>query len=312
MMVATALPAAAPQATKAPAAAASTPADAAEGGFSGTLLQLLGLAPAAEAVPAASPVAQAILEALDQDQDAPAGTPLLPALPFIPPGELKLPGLQGETTPGEGTQILVATGTAGTALAALSAEDIAQALKTLLQDAAEAPSSPSESLPQLAQPAQLATVADAAGIGRSPGAEASLPRHVHAEVGTPAWPDELGARLTLMAEKGNQAASLRLSPEHLGPLEVQISVQDGEASVWFGAANADTRAALEQALPRLRELFAAQGMSLAQTGVSQESPRDPGQPVTTRGTAGMAGENTEAEAPVIAAATRRGLVDTWA
>ena len=59
-----------------------------------------------------------------------------------------------------------------------------------------------------------------------------------------------------------RTTSLRLWPEHLGPLEVRITMNDDQASVWFGAAHADTRAAIENALPRLRELFASQGLSL--------------------------------------------------
>jgi flagellar hook-length control protein FliK len=93
------------------------------------------------------------------------------------------------------------------------------------------------------------------------------------QVGTSAWSDELGTKLTWMAQQGIQSASLQLSPEHLGPLQVNISVHDGQASVWFGAAQADTRAALQQSLPQLRQLFANQGLTLADAGVSRESPR---------------------------------------
>jgi flagellar hook-length control protein FliK len=71
-------------------------------------------------------------------------------------------------------------------------------------------------------------------------------------VGTPPWKDELGTQLTWMAINGREAASLKLSPEHLGPLDIRISMHEGEASVYFGAANPDTRSALEQSLPRLR------------------------------------------------------------
>jgi flagellar hook-length control protein FliK len=70
------------------------------------------------------------------------------------------------------------------------------------------------------------------------------------------------------------SASLKLSPEHLGPLEIQISVQDDRATVWFGAAHAETRTALEQALPRLRELLQSQGLSLTDAGVFKEPPRE--------------------------------------
>jgi flagellar hook-length control protein FliK len=76
-----------------------------------------------------------------------------------------------------------------------------------------------------------------------------------------------------MTHRGLESGSLRVSPEHLGPVEVQISVQNGDASVWFGASHPDTRAALEQALPRLREMFANQGLTLTDSGVSRESPR---------------------------------------
>jgi flagellar hook-length control protein FliK len=90
-------------------------------------------------------------------------------------------------------------------------------------------------------------------------------------VGSSAWQDEVGTQLTWMTQKGLETGSLRVSPEHLGPVEVNISVQNGDASVWFAANHPDTRAALEQALPRLREMFANQGMNLADSGVSRQS-----------------------------------------
>jgi hypothetical protein len=96
---------------------------------------------------------------------------------------------------------------------------------------------------------------------------------LRAHVGASAWANELGAKLTWMTERGMQSASLLLSPEHLGPLEIRISVDKDQASVWFGATHAETRIALEQALPRLRELFASQGLNLADAGVFREPPR---------------------------------------
>jgi flagellar hook-length control protein FliK len=92
-------------------------------------------------------------------------------------------------------------------------------------------------------------------------------------VGSPRWAEELGSRLMLMSVRGQHEGSLTLSPEHLGPLEVRISVQQNTAQVWFGAQHVDTRQALAEALPRLREMFAEAGLSLGQAGVSQEAPR---------------------------------------
>jgi len=133
------------------------------------------------------------------------------------------------------------------------------------------------------------------------------------QVGTSAWTDELGARLTLMAHQGLTSASLRVTPEHLGPVEVKISVRDSSASVWFGASQADTRAALEQALPRLRELFAAQGLNLTNAGVSGESPRGaPHSPGTPLAAPGGAAREAAVISVTSAAPARQGLIDTYA
>lgn len=159
---------------------------------------------------------------------------------------------------------------------------------------------PQQSL-EAAQSQRAVTAGDAAGT-----------RALHHPVGSSAWADELGTRMTLMADRGQHSASLRLSPEHLGPLEVRIAVRDDQASVWFGAAHADTRAAIEQALPRLRELFAAQGMSLADAGVSQEAPRE--QPRLSSGatSSGDAAAVEEADAIAQVGPIRLGLVDAYA
>ncbi len=83
-----------------------------------------------------------------------------------------------------------------------------------------------------------------------------------------AWSQGLGERLLLMAERGAQAATLRLQPEHLGPMEIRIRVdEDGATQVLFSAHHAQTRDALENAIPRLRELLADQGLNLMQANV---------------------------------------------
>lgn len=147
----------------------------------------------------------------------------------------------------------------------------------------------------------------------APGAaEPHLPRTVHTPVGAAGWPGELGEEVLLLTGEGRQSASIRLSPEHLGPLEVRIAVRDGETTVYFGAAQAETRAALEQALPRLRELLASQGLLLADAGVFRDAPRDPPRATSAAGTGGdgeRAGRRDEQEARVLRAA---GLVDVYA
>jgi len=138
----------------------------------------------------------------------------------------------------------------------------------------------------------------------------AISRPVQAPVGSSQWADEIGTRLTMMTEQGKYAASLRMSPEHLGPLEIRIAIRDDQASVWFGAAHADTRAAIEHALPRLRELFESQGMSLADAGVYREAPRE--QPGTPRDFNRGERSGTSEESSGHAVRVSVGLVDAYA
>lgn len=139
---------------------------------------------------------------------------------------------------------------------------------------------------------------------------AQSPIELKSPMGTQQWADELGTKLTWMANQGRESASLTLSPEHLGPIEVKISMQDGQASVWFGAQHADTRSALEQALPRLRDMFSAQGLSLADSGVFREAPRQQQQPFSGASRSSNNGEDVA----VVSSVTKRGngILDLYA
>jgi hypothetical protein len=143
-------------------------------------------------------------------------------------------------------------------------------------------------------------------------AESTHARPVNVPVGNERWADEIGSRMTMMVEQGKHTASLRLSPEHLGPLEVRITMNGDQASVQFGATHVDTRNAIENALPRLREMFASQGLSLADANVSREPPRQQqnSTPQTSPSGAGFAAE--EGVVSVSAAQVRLGLLDAYA
>ncbi len=117
-----------------------------------------------------------------------------------------------------------------------------------------------------------------------------------------------------MTQKGLETGSLRVSPEHLGPVEVNISVQNGDASVWFAANHPDTRAALEQALPRLREMFANQGMNLADSGVSRQSHRAISKPAVgaSQAVTGVSAVGAPDGSSSASARINLGLVDLYA
>ena len=75
----------------------------------------------------------------------------------------------------------------------------------------------------------------------------------------------------MMANNQLKTAEIRLTPAELGPVRVQVNVEDGAANITFQAQHAMTREAIEQALPRLREMFAESGLSLGQTSVGEQN-----------------------------------------
>jgi flagellar hook-length control protein FliK len=137
---------------------------------------------------------------------------------------------------------------------------------------------------------------------------------IHAPVGSADFADEVGARVAGLGQSGITSAQLQLNPADLGPVQVHITMQAGQASVWFGATHADTRAALEQSLPRLRELFAGAGMPLTDAGVFREPPQQQqAQSLATSGGSRIPGSDT-ASAPTVTqvANIRLALLDTYA
>jgi flagellar hook-length control protein FliK len=99
----------------------------------------------------------------------------------------------------------------------------------------------------------------------------SVQQNIAPVLGSADWPGAVAAQVHWLASSGVSSATLTLSPEHLGPIQVYIDQQSSQVNVSFNAAHADTRAALEQALPKLREMFAAGGLALGQATVQQEA-----------------------------------------
>ena len=86
----------------------------------------------------------------------------------------------------------------------------------------------------------------------------------------PAWQTAVNERVVWMAGRGMQSAELRLSPAELGPLQVQLAVDERGVNLTINAAHAATREALEGAIPRLRDMLSEHGMNLADANVSDQ------------------------------------------
>jgi hypothetical protein len=128
-------------------------------------------------------------------------------------------------------------------------------------------------------------VTTGATIGTGPGLNPFSGQHALSPLGDQGrWSQSLGERVLMMSDGGMQTARIRLQPEHLGTLDVRIQIEDDTARVFFNAPHGQTREALEAALPKLREMFEANGMHLVQADVSADRQRqDAGDEPWTRG-----------------------------
>ncbi|HEC73058.1 MAG TPA: flagellar hook-length control protein FliK [Methylophaga aminisulfidivorans] len=103
----------------------------------------------------------------------------------------------------------------------------------------------------------------------------SLP--IQPTIQSSAWSQVMNSRVVWMAKEGIQQAELKMTPANLGPVEVKLHMQNDQATVSFTAQHAATRDALEQALPRLRESFAENGIQLNHAEVGQQHQEQSGQ-----------------------------------
>ncbi len=104
----------------------------------------------------------------------------------------------------------------------------------------------------------------------SPTTTQATPAIVSTPVGQPGFAQDVGDRLLMLATGQVKSAELALTPAELGPVRVSIEVRGQDASITFVAAAAATRTALEEALPRLREMFNQQGLNLLDAHVDAQ------------------------------------------
>ena len=137
-----------------------------------------------------------------------------------------------------------------------------------------------------------------------------LERTVSVPVHDRHWSQAIAAQVLVLADHRIESATLRLTPEHLGPVDVRIDIEDTQVNVSFGAAHSAPRSALEQALPRLREVLAGAGLTLGEASVQQQMRRGPHNRADgARGIAGAADQQ-----PVTLSGSMRaiGMIDEYA
>jgi len=125
--------------------------------------------------------------------------------------------------------------------------------------------------PQAGALQAAATALAPAGAANAQAAQALASNQLNARVGSQGWDHQLGQKVVWMVNGGEQSATLTLTPPDLGPLQVVLSVSNDQASVAFTAAQPEVRAALEQAMPKLRETMGEAGIMLGDASVSSGS-----------------------------------------
>ncbi|RUO42608.1 flagellar hook-length control protein FliK [Idiomarina aquatica] len=100
---------------------------------------------------------------------------------------------------------------------------------------------------------------------------------------------KLQERINIMLSKNIQRADIRLDPPELGQLQVRINMNSEQATVQFQVQSPQAREAIENALPRLREMLEQQGVALADTDVKEQQQQTAGQQESSQRDGGMGG-----------------------
>ncbi|UNP87595.1 flagellar hook-length control protein FliK [Aeromonas encheleia] len=150
------------------------------------------------------------------------------------------------------------------------------------------------------QPAQQANSI----VEHRPAAEVAARRDAqslpHLRLATPEAPAQLHQKVNLMLADKLQQAEIQLDPLGLGKMKIQIQIDaSNQANVHFVVQHGQTREMLEQAMPRLRDMLAGQGIQLGQTLVQQQPQQQPQQqqsqgqsPFSGQGQQGQSGGGT--------------------
>lgn len=102
--------------------------------------------------------------------------------------------------------------------------------------------------------------------------------HVDTVVGQPKWGNEFAQKIIWMNNQQQQVAEIHLNPANLGPVEVTLSITQDQATAQFVSPHASVREAIQDALPRLKEMLADNGIQLGNVTVGAESfQQDPKQ-----------------------------------
>ena len=87
-------------------------------------------------------------------------------------------------------------------------------------------------------------------------------------IGDALFPGRFAAEVALLGTAGIERAEIRLQPRELGPVRIELSLNGESTRIAFSAVQPETRQAIEQSLPILKDLLAERGLTLGEASVS--------------------------------------------
>jgi len=115
----------------------------------------------------------------------------------------------------------------------------------------------------------MGTATSPAVVSADAAKPAAIPTlNLHQPLNRPEWRDEMASRVSWLIKNDQSAAQLRINPAHLGPMEISIKMSQDQASISFVSQQVQVRDAVEQAIPRLREMLEQQGLNLTDVDIS--------------------------------------------
>lgn len=149
----------------------------------------------------------------------------------------------------------------------------------------------------------------------------TTPQNVQVDLpmGQPKWGNEFAQKIIWLTSQQNQVAEIHLNPAHLGPVEVMLSITQDQATAQFLSPHSAVREAIEEALPRLREMMAENGIQLGNVMVGAESFQQDNKQQqafhSAKGDTRMIGTRTETTGQIettVSSNRHNGMVNTYA
>ncbi len=91
------------------------------------------------------------------------------------------------------------------------------------------------------------------------------------EIDNPEWSNKFSEHIIWLGQQEIKGAVIKINPEDLGPLEINIKVINDVASVNITTHNQNVREIIDQSLPKLQAMMAEQGLNLSEVQIDSDT-----------------------------------------